>query len=199
MKLTAIAILLKRDEDSDPILFGLAADLSNFGFFQRGSVKEVLVFVARTIAKRTQSGQRQTVKNEEYYCHAHNRDGLVGIAFADGEYPARAGFGVVNKVLDEFSDQAGNKWRSATEDSTEALPVLEPALTKYQDPQQADKLTKIQRDLDETKITLHQTIESMLERGEKLENLVDKSSDLSMASQMFYKQAKKNNQCCKMM
>ena len=68
-----------------------------------------------------------------------------------------------------------------------------------QDPQQADKLTKIQKDLDETKITLHQTIESMLERGEKLENLVDKSSDLSMASQMFYKQAKKNNQCCKMM
>ena len=81
---------------------------------------------------RTQSGQRQTVKNEEYYCHAHNRDGLVGIAFADGEYPARAGFGVVNKVLDEFCDQSGNKWRSATEDITEALPILEPALTKYQ-------------------------------------------------------------------
>jgi synaptobrevin family protein YKT6 len=52
MKLTAVAILLKKDEDSDPLLFGLAADLSNFGFFQRGSVKEVLVFVARTIAKR---------------------------------------------------------------------------------------------------------------------------------------------------
>ena len=68
-----------------------------------------------------------------------------------------------------------------------------------QDPQQADKLTKIQRDLDETKVVLHETIESMLQRGEKLETLVDKSSDLSMASQMFYKQAKKNNQCCKLM
>jgi hypothetical protein len=81
---------------------------------------------------RTQPGQRQTVKNEEYYCHAHNRDGLVGIAFADGEYPARAGFGVVNKILDEFSDQSVNKWRSAAEDSTEALPILEPALLKFQ-------------------------------------------------------------------
>ena len=65
-----------------------------------------------------------------------------------------------------------------------------------QDPVQADKLTKIQKDLDETKITLHQTIESVLQRGEKLENLVDKSSDLSMASQMFYKQARKSNSCC---
>lgn len=81
---------------------------------------------------RTQPGQRQTVKNEEYYCHAHNRDGLVGIAFADGEYPARAGFGVVNKILDEFSDTSGNKWRTATEDSTDAIPILEPALQKYQ-------------------------------------------------------------------
>ena len=48
-------------------------------------------------------------------------------------------------------------------------------------------------------MVLHQTIESMLNRGEKLENLVDKSSDLSMASQMFYKQARKTNSCCRLM
>lgn len=71
--------------------------------------------------------------------------------------------------------------------------------SSMQDPAQADKLTKIQRDLDETKVILHKTIESMLERGEKLDSLVDKSSDLSMASQMFYKQARKTNSCCKMM
>ena len=68
-----------------------------------------------------------------------------------------------------------------------------------QDPAVADKLTKIQRDLDDTKVVLHQTIESMLNRGEKLENLVDKSSDLSMASQLFYKQARKTNSCCRLM
>ena len=73
------------------------------------------------------------------------------------------------------------------------------APASVQDPAQADKLTKIQRDLDETKVVLHKTIESMLERGEKLEALVDKSSDLSMASQMFYKQARKTNSCCKLM
>lgn len=51
MRLTAVAIL-KGNGEKDPILFGLAADLTNFGFFQRGSVKEMLVFVARTVAKR---------------------------------------------------------------------------------------------------------------------------------------------------
>ena len=76
---------------------------------------------------------------------------------------------------------------------------LSTCVGSVQDPAQADKLTKIQRDLDETKVILHKTIESMLERGEKLDSLVDKSSDLSMASQMFYKQARKTNSCCKMM
>ncbi len=64
---------------------------------------------------------------------------------------------------------------------------------------QADKLTKIQQDLDETKIILHKTIESVLDRGEKLDQLVDKSNDLSLASQMFYKQARKTNSCCNFM
>jgi synaptobrevin family protein YKT6 len=64
---------------------------------------------------------------------------------------------------------------------------------------EADKILKIQRELDETKVVLHKTIDSVLARGEKLDNLVDKSTDLSLASQMFYKQAKKQNQCCAMM
>lgn len=40
-----------------------------------------------------------------------------------------------------------------------------------QDPAQADKLSKIQRDLDETKVILHKTIESVLDRGEKLDQV----------------------------
>lgn len=82
---------------------------------------------------------------------------------------------------------------------TSWLPHLSIALVLCsQDPVAADKLTKIQKDLDETKVILHQTIDSVLRRGEKLDTLVDKSSDLSLASQMFYKQARKTNSCCRM-
>jgi len=45
--------------------------------------------------------------------------------------------------------------------------------------------------LDETKIVLHKTIESVLQRGEKLDNLVERSDALSAQSRMFYKTAKK--------
>ena len=37
----------------------------------------------------------------------------------------------------------------------------------------------------------HKTIESVLQRGEKLDNLVDRSNQLSMQSKAFYKTAKK--------
>lgn len=55
---------------------------------------------------------------------------------------------------------------------------------------------KVQQELDETKIVLHKTIENVLQRGEKLDNLVDKSESLTASSKMFYKQAKKTNSCC---
>ena len=68
------------------------------------------------------------------------------------------------------------------------FPQLREYIQKYQDPQQADSIMKIQKELDETKIVLHKTIESVLERGEKIDSLVEKSDGLSAQSKMFYKQ-----------
>lgn len=194
MKITSI-LLLKTSGESEPILLGNASDLTNFGYFQRASVKEVIIFVGRTIAKRTPPGRRQSVEHEEYLVHCYNRNGLCGLVFANSAYPTRSAFSVINKVLDEYVKVKGD-WQQVQTDMKDPLQLLEDALEKYQDPHEADKLLKIQKELDETKIILHKTIDSVLARGEKLDSLVDKSNDLSMASQMFYKQAKKTNSCC---
>jgi synaptobrevin family protein YKT6 len=69
-------------------------------------------------------------------------------------------------------------------------------LQKYQNPKEADAMSKIQSDLDETKIILHNTIEAVLQRGEKLDDLVEKSEGLSVQSKAFYKTARKTNSCC---
>jgi len=42
----------------------------------------------------------------------------------------------------------------------------------------------------------HKTIESVLQRGEKLDNLVERSNALSMQSKAFYKTAKKVRSPC---
>ena len=40
------------------------------------------------------------------------------------------------------------------------------------------------------------TIDNILERGEKLDDLVARSDELSATSKQFYKQARKTNSCC---
>uniref|UniRef100_A0A3Q2DCN3 YKT6 v-SNARE homolog (S. cerevisiae) n=1 Tax=Cyprinodon variegatus TaxID=28743 RepID=A0A3Q2DCN3_CYPVA len=66
-------------------------------------------------------------------------------------------------------------------------------------PREADAMTKVQAELDETKIILHNTMESLLERGEKLDDLVAKSEHLGNQSKAFYKTARKQNSCCEIM
>ena len=87
--------------------------------------------------------------------------------------------------MDEFlAAHPKSSWASG---QTVTMPELQGYLTKYQDPHQADSILKIQRELDETKITLHKTIESVLQRGEKIDDLVAKSDGLSNQSKMFYR------------
>lgn len=207
-KITAIGILKWNGDATTPIYLGMACDVNHFGYFQRGSVKEGLHFLGRTIVQRTQPGQRQSVKTEGYLCHVHVRDnGIAGIVVANESYPVTAAFSVITKVIEDFMVQqsgpgAGGgeaSWQRVEVDGVVANAILDPAIIRYQDHTQADKIAKIQKDLDETKIILHQTIDSVLRRGEKLDALVDKSNDLSLASQMFYKQAKKTNSCCNYM
>jgi synaptobrevin family protein YKT6 len=200
MKITAIAVYRHLGTEAVPVQLGIAVDVANFGYFQRGSVREMINFISRTIVQRTQPGLRQTVRQDDYYCHVHVRDnGLAGVVVADKDYPTTAAFSIIAKSLEEYGAAHGESWAAATEDGAAGNEALELALTRYQDPAAADKIAKIQRDLDETKIILHQTIDSVLRRGEKLDALVDKSADLSMASQMFYKQARKTNSCCSFM
>jgi synaptobrevin family protein YKT6 len=133
MKITAIGIYRWTSAESEPILLGVAADVSSFGYFQRQSVREMITFLSRTIVQRTQPGQRQTVKQEDYFCHAHVRDtNLAGIVVADSEYPTTAGFAVVTKAIDEFLQQIGEGWRSASGEVPAAQSVCEQALVRYQ-------------------------------------------------------------------
>ena len=54
----------------------------------------------------------------------------------------------------------------------------------------------LEAELDETKVVLHSTMESLLERGEKLDDLVARSEHLRFQSKAFYKNARKKNECC---
>lgn len=64
MKITALLVLKCAPETSDPVILANVSDVSHFGYFQRSSVKEFVVFVGRTVASRTPPSQRQSVQHE---------------------------------------------------------------------------------------------------------------------------------------
>ncbi|KAK7052389.1 snare protein [Favolaschia claudopus] len=199
VKIFSISVLQTPSSGASTLLAN-ANDLSSFSFYQKGSVGEFMTFFSKTVAERTPQGQRQSVQENNYTAHVYNRGGteqLSAVIITDQEYPVRPAFSLLTKVLDDFKSQVPqDKWDNPANIS---FPELATYLSRYQDPRQADTIMRVQAELDETKIVLHKTIESVLQRGEKLDTLVDRSNHLSAQSKMFYKTAKKQNSCCVIM
>ncbi|CED84052.1 snare protein ykt6 [Phaffia rhodozyma] len=187
MKLLSLSIYTF-SSPAQATLVSQASDLSEYSFLTRGSVQEGLNFLSSTVASRTTDGQRQSVQEGQNMANVYRKGNIAAVLISDTAYPVRVSFSLLNKILDEYTS---DHWTKAVGDSK-----LAEYVRKYQDPKQADTIMKVQQELDETKIVLHKTIESVLERGEKLDNLVERSNALSAQSKMFYKTAKKQNSCC---
>ncbi len=200
MKIYYIGIL--RSSGDKALELTSARDLSQFSFFERNGVSQFMTFFAETVSQRTQPGQRQSVEEGNYIGHIYTRsEGISGIIITDKDYPVRPAYTLINKILEEYlSLHPKSDWENIDKaNETLQYGQLEAYLKKYQDPTQADSIMKVQQELDDTKVVLHKTIEGVLQRGEKLDSLVDKSEALSSSSRMFYKQAKKTNSCCVIM
>uniref|UniRef100_A0A667FVL4 YKT6 v-SNARE homolog n=1 Tax=Lynx canadensis TaxID=61383 RepID=A0A667FVL4_LYNCA len=180
MKLYSLSVCTKARPKA--VLLKAAYDVSSFSFFQRSSVQEFMTFTSQLIVERSAKGSRASVKEQEYLCHVYV------------EYPSRVAFTLLER--DEFSKQVDRiEW-----------PVGSPCYNSLHGPRwppqsipEADPMSKVQAELDETKIILHNTMESLLERGEKLDDLVSKSEVLGTQSKAFYKTARKQNSCCAVM
>ncbi|EPE24463.1 SNARE-like protein [Glarea lozoyensis ATCC 20868] len=197
MKLHYIGIIKNESKPAHELV--AEKELSAYSRFTRNNYGEFMTLFSKTVAERTKPGQRQDVEEQDYTFHAYGRtEGVCGIIISDHSYPALVAHQLLSKVVDEFlTAHPRTEWANST--PTLEFPELKDYLTKYQDPQQADSIMKIQKELDETKIVLHKTIESVLQRGEKIDDLVAKSDGLSAQSKMFYTQAKKQNSCCVLM
>ncbi|KAJ1731191.1 palmitoyltransferase [Coemansia biformis] len=199
MKVLHLAVIRPQDrETAQPptLILASASKLDSFSIFSRGSAEEMMRFFATTVAERTAVGQRQVVTENEYVAHVVRRHvQLAVVVITDKEYPEMVAMELATKVAREFEDQYSE---AQIERATAgvAFDTLGEYLNSYQDPQQANTILRVQRELEDTKAVLHKTMEGLLDRNERLESLVDKSTHLSTQSKAFLKTAKKTNSCC---
>lgn len=112
------------------------------------------------------------------YGHASNN---YYILITDKEYPARIAFKlltVLKNTTDLNEDIVNNLWDT------------------YQSPNHIDSITQIKTDIDETKLILLDSIDKLLVRGEKIDDLLNKTNELTERSFLFNKRAKETNKCC---
>ena len=185
---------------AEPILLHSAQDVSHMGYFEQSTGRQMVIMITRLISKRTAPGTRQSVNHQESGSLVHcykTADGLGACIVADAEYPQRVAFNLITTTLDKFKQKYGNKYAGARKDGEFSdFNDLDTALREWQDPRANDKITQINDELDKVKLVMHDNIEKILERGEKLDDLVEKSNDLTSQSKIFYKQARAQNSCC---
>lgn len=121
-----------------------------------------MMLFCKTVAERTNPGQRLDIEEKSYTFHAYGRtEGVAGIIISDGDYPALVAHQLLSKVVDEFLAKYPRTTFAdpSTRENSCPLDQLKEYIVKFQDPSQADSIMKIQQELDETKIVLHKTIE----------------------------------------
>ena len=204
MNIYSVIIFNTKVTPNHPTVLGSAYDVSSVSWFQQSTAKEVLLFASRECAARTNPGQRQSIENQEHLCHIYvTLQGLAVAVVASENYPQRAAFGLASAVINEFnqnfaSTPATAHWETTKTDISlgNLDAVLAVMLKKYQDPLEADKLLKIQKDIDSTRDVLIQTMEKLLDRGDALSDLAAKSDDLSLHSKIFLDRSTALNSCC---
>ena len=151
-------------------------DVQHVRMFFRSTAKEYLRECHHVFHTRITEHERHTFEHTTYCFHLYKECNQHYTVITDTEYPTRTAFLLIRHL------HMGDSFESTVQ--------------SFQNPLEVDCIAKIQHELNETMVIMHRNIDAILERGEKLDELVQKSERLSAASKVFYKTAKKTNQCC---
>lgn len=170
------------DAEQVPVIRHEVTDVSQFGWFTRKSMKEVLSFGAQTVIGRTLPGTRQKLhlQDTEFVLYAQVHQQLGAIVIAGKDYPEYAAHVLLQRLLSTQHEE------------------LNTLLITAQTPAQVDQLIAVNEQLDEIKDVMHSNIDLLLKRGESLDELARKSDALSEHSKLFFGNAKRMNRCCKL-
>lgn len=141
------------------------------------------------------SPARCTIEAGPCYYHYMIENGVVYLTLTDRGYPRRLAFQYLSEVQSEFQKAHGLELSRYSRPY--ACVGFEPRMSKlrreYLDPQAPGNLKKLNTDLSEIHHIMSQNIQDVLERGEKLDVMETRSSNLLSESKRFEKYSRKIN------
>ncbi|XP_054723038.1 vesicle-associated membrane protein 7-like, partial [Uloborus diversus] len=127
-----------------------------------------------------------------YLFHYVYEDEIVYLCITDDEFDRSIAFCFLNDIKRRFQNCYGSRALTALPYAmnSEFSRVLASQMKHYSDNPDVNKIARAQGALDELKEVMVQNIDSVTNRGEKLELLVDKTNNLNSASVSFRKTSK---------
>jgi len=153
-------------------------NLGSVNFFFRRNIREIIKFAADELRNEVTTIGVQRVQHDTVYCYCYRSSAQqISFVFTDAEIETKLGSCLV-RAVDQYTN----------EDQMHQL---------IANPEKADKIASIQQELDETKAIAIRTMEQLLEREGKLNDLMDKTNKLSADTRKYMENAKRlNNRCC---
>ena len=204
MKVLSIIIFkcnLKSCQEN-PLLLTTSYYLESFSYFQKSTIREVCTFISREFIKRTFSHSViNPLKHNGYICYGKSDNNGLGITcVCDEEYPLHVASQLIDKVCILFySKFTKDNFINIKLDTQLKLPELDNLIVEAQNPSNIDKIIKIKEELEETKTVVIEALDNLLARGESIEDLVQRTNDLSEVSKIYLREAEKMNECCNLL
>lgn len=144
--------------------------------------KEILADLATDFNKKT------SFPRDNAHYHTLIDNGLVYLCAADEETGKRMPYLFLDELKQQFSASASLVQRSANagpfEFNREFRQILADVMDKHNSGK-GDQLTALQNQVGEVTGIMRQNVEKVLERGDKLDDLMDKTDDLQASSNTF--------------
>ncbi|XP_058515369.1 uncharacterized protein LOC131478816 [Ochotona princeps] len=192
MKLLALFVARCAVGCESPVIFlSYAFDLSSYAFYQRGTVKEACKFLARLAIPRVSPTAREIITHEGSMAFVRRYlDSLAVVAITDEAYPPRLFLRERRLYVIRFF----REYEVLT--LCRAVVIEESTVTssyRTGDPRGMDQTTVALEKAENAQVEVRRTIDAILRNGEDLNELVQKSDDLSLASKQLFKSAKEGS------
>lgn len=108
------------------------------------------------------------------------------LVITDSSYPSRSAFSIAQKIIEEMKNASISQQMTSTHDG----------IKRFQDPKNADNLLRIKQNLEETQAIMVENLQKAMIREGTLEELVEKSQNISESTKVFVRNTKKLSKCC---
>ncbi|ORC83414.1 vesicle-associated membrane protein (VAMP) [Trypanosoma theileri] len=176
---------------------------SSFVAFQRVIVAEDRVapqmkpVIDKMLERLPRHDTKVSYQYESHVYHFLVENEIVYCCISGSDYKSRTVFGFLMQIRDSFKSQfAGSANRyPRSSDITPAVcskfcTTLATSTRTFNENPQADKIGKINDQIDNTKQIMLENLDRLIDRGERIENLCDKTEQLRDEAQFFHSSAR---------